>query len=368
MSKFKVPPVSTLLGSTTSNFIRIIRGGRVDPRYYHVVLFSFLITLIGAPFRLWDRFRDKSDQLEEETPVFILGHWRSGTTFLHNLLCQDPRMGYITTYQSLFPHNMHSKWLFKSFVRWKIPKKRPTDNVDLGADLPQEDDFAMANIIPAFYCFFFFPDQYQSYYNRHVSFKEGESYDKDWARAYKKLILKARENTNGERMVLKNPANTARIPQLLEQFPKAKFIHIYRNPVMVYLSTKKFFLTLFPTLQLQTAGDQQIIDLIFELYRKIMTAYLDQHESIPKENLFEMSFEDFEIDPLDNAALIYEKLQLGNWTDTKPHLKKYLEELGDYKKNKYKISKLELDRILAEWGFVFEKFGYEVPTYLEVTQ
>ena len=39
-------------------------------------------------------------------PVFILGHWRSGTTFVHNVLSCDKRFGYCTTYQTVFPHLM----------------------------------------------------------------------------------------------------------------------------------------------------------------------------------------------------------------------------------------------------------------------
>jgi hypothetical protein len=366
MANFKIPPVSTLLGSTTTNFIKVVSMGRVEFRYYHKVLLSFLVTLIGAPFRLYESIRDKFVNIEEKSPVFILGHWRSGTTFLHNLLCQGPDVAYLSTYQSLFPHNVYSKWIFKSFVRWKIPDKRPSDDVKLGADLPQEDDFAMANIIPSFYCFFFFPDQYLQYYNRHVAFTDGSKYANDWLESYHKLILKAKNNVGGKSIVLKNPANTGRVKQLLEQYPNARFIHIYRNPVTIYLSTKKFFLSLFPTVQLQNTTEQQIIDMIFVLYRRLMTDYIDQKKLIPKENLYEVAYEDFETNPLDSVKDIYHKLNFGDWTKAEPYLKKYLGDNRDYKKNKYKISQKELDRLLDEWSFVFDEYHYKVPANLEV--
>jgi hypothetical protein len=38
-------------------------------------------------------------------PVFILGHWRSGTTFLHELMIRDPEHTYFTTYQCFTPHH-----------------------------------------------------------------------------------------------------------------------------------------------------------------------------------------------------------------------------------------------------------------------
>ena len=38
----------------------------------------------------------------EHDPVFILGHWRSGTTFVHNVFSCDKHFGYNTTYQTVF--------------------------------------------------------------------------------------------------------------------------------------------------------------------------------------------------------------------------------------------------------------------------
>ncbi|MCD8529275.1 MAG: sulfotransferase, partial [Chitinophagales bacterium] len=35
-------------------------------------------------------------------PVFILGHWRSGTTHLHYILHHDPQFGTLSNYQSFF--------------------------------------------------------------------------------------------------------------------------------------------------------------------------------------------------------------------------------------------------------------------------
>ena len=210
MGDFRIPPLSTLVGSTLKNYFRVLRTGRAEPRYYHKVVLTFLVGLISNSFIPWERLRENYRSVKIEQPIFILGHWRRGTTLLHNLLCQDDNASFITTYQSIFPHNMHSKWLFKNFVHWKIPDKRPSDDVDLGANLPQEDDFAMSNVVPAFYDFFFFPDQYLEHYTKHVRFSEsGEFFKKEWLEAYDYLIRKGLVNRPGKYPVLKNPANTA---------------------------------------------------------------------------------------------------------------------------------------------------------------
>ncbi len=323
MSDFNIPPISVLLGSTLGNFMRTIRYGKIDHEYFHKVFFTSLICLIASPFHLWEKFKDRKLNSQNESPLFIIGHWRSGTTFLHNLLCQDPNTGYVTTYQSVFPNNMHSKLLFRPFMKWKIPDKRPSDNIKLHVDYPQEDDFALASMLPSFYHMFYFPNAYKALFDETVLFKNRpEKEIQKWKNIYNKLIVKAKANTGGNNVILKNPVNTARINKLLEMYPKARFIHIYRNPVVVYLSTKKFFLELFPTLQLQKSTPKQITNMIFDLYAKIMHAYFDQKALIPPTQLIEISFESFEVEPIKYLEEIYQQLALDDWEEAVPYFSK----------------------------------------------
>jgi len=367
MSEFKIPPISTLLGSTLGNFFGAIRYGRVDPGYYHKVFLTSLICFIASPFHLWEKFKDRKLKKLDNPPIFIIGHWRSGTTFLHNLMCQDPDTGYVTTYQSVFPNNMYSKLLFKPFMRWKIPAKRPGDNIKLHVDYPQEDDFSLSNILPAFYQFFYFPDAYKALFEETVLFKNSSDKEiNNWQDVYNKLIIKARANTGGKNVIMKNPVNTARVNKILKIYPKARFIHIYRNPVVVYLSTKKFFQELIPTLQLQKTSPEQIQNMIFDLYAMLMRAYFDQRSLIPPSQLIEISFESFEKDPMNYLADIYKQLDIGDWQQAAPHFEAYLRDMGGYKKNVYRISKEELVRIKEEWSFTFDELGYEVPEGLEI--
>jgi hypothetical protein len=41
----------------------------------------------------------------DQPPVFIIGHWRSGTTYLHELMHLDSRFVSPTTYQCFAPHH-----------------------------------------------------------------------------------------------------------------------------------------------------------------------------------------------------------------------------------------------------------------------
>jgi len=80
---------------------------------------TFLIILVSTPFRWYEElyyytYVRKSKKTSD--PVFIIGHWRSGTTYLHHVLAADHQMGYVTTYQTVFPHYLYSKSLFLPFM------------------------------------------------------------------------------------------------------------------------------------------------------------------------------------------------------------------------------------------------------------
>jgi hypothetical protein len=86
-------------------------------------------------------------QKVDPAPIFVLGHWRSGTTFLHDLLACDPAHGYPTTYQCFFPnHFLLTGGAVRKWFNVFLPKRRPMDNVPVGVDRPNEDEFAFANL------------------------------------------------------------------------------------------------------------------------------------------------------------------------------------------------------------------------------
>ena len=70
-------------------------------RFWHVVVVGMVVCLIhsilGAIQKLVYGRRIRRTTLRP--PIFILGHWRTGTTLLHELLSLDPRHGYPTSYQ-----------------------------------------------------------------------------------------------------------------------------------------------------------------------------------------------------------------------------------------------------------------------------
>ena len=337
-------------------------------------ILTLLINIINWPFRTYEKlFINKKysrTQIEKE-PIFIIGHWRSGTTHLHNILCQDPQMAYTTTFQSVFPDTLFNKagrFLFEGFARILIPGTRKGDNVTLGTTLPQEEEFALGDKTPiSFYYFWMFPRSLKKFYEQFVRFRNIDTAVIDsWKKDYKLLISKAMKNTGRERFLSKNPPNTARIKVLLEMFPNARFIHIHRNPVEVYLSTHNFFDKMLPHLQLQSIEASVLDDHIFELYKNLMEDYLEQRELIPKGHLVELAFETLETDPKTCIRDIYKDLDLSGHDKSQPYFEAYLNKMKSYQKNKHRITEALMKRIQNEWGFAMKEWGYGVPSHIEI--
>jgi hypothetical protein len=361
MSEFRIPKVSTLIGSKMGNFLKVIREGKPDRKFWYKIFLTGLLVVISSPFHFWEwiRFNRKVRNFQfKEPPVFIIGHWRSGTTFLHNTLCQDPAAGFITTYQGLFPNNLASKWIFKSYMRLKMPDRRPADNMKLDINFPQEDEFAVGNLTTiSYYHFFYFPRYYEKYYERATDFVEGSAQEKIWMKKYRELLIKASLNSGKDRLFIKNPVNTARIRTILKLFPNARFIYIKRNPIEVILSTRRFFHPLMPTLWLHSVNEKFIDQMIFETYRKLMDIYERDKGLIPANQLIEIEYNEFTDSPLSHLKEIHETL-LQEPVDPKIETyKKYLSGLDRRKGKKYEISEQTYLEIKSQIGDYLKNYN-----------
>jgi hypothetical protein len=175
-----------------------------------------------------------------------------------------------------------------------MPKKRRQDNFKLGPDLPGEEDFAIANMCQlSYYHGLAFPKR-RNYYLRYLTFHEvSEKEIKKWKKTYLFYIKKLTYATEGKRLVLKNPPNTARVKLLLELFPNAKFVHIYRNPYDVYPSTIKMYNNLVPPFFLQKPDVFTAESIVLDVYDEIHQKYFSEKHLIPEGNLVEIRYEIF---------------------------------------------------------------------------
>jgi hypothetical protein len=323
-------PVSILIGSSPANILRVTRGYRIDIRYYLKFLLSFLISLIFEVMNLAERLVEKrilKDVAAEEPPIFVIGFWRSGTTLLHSMLCQDKRAGYVTTFQGVFPNLVltQKKWL-KKFTNAFLPKDRPFDGYAMDMDFPQEEDFAMMSLQPrSIYKMFYFPKDCNDIYKKELHFEDlPQAERKLWNKKYLSLIQKAMKNTGGVRFISKNPCNIFRIKTLTELYPDARFIFIYRNPYSVVESLYRFANEVLPGSELQHLDGGIPREYFARLYKDALHEYLNVRETIKPGNLIEIRYEDFKKQPIEFIRNIYRQFNMPDLQEALAGMELYL--------------------------------------------
>ena len=358
-------PVNNMVGADLKTFDEIVDPAMVDDRFRTRYRCTRAVASLFDPLTRIDekRYRKRLASLPlDDAPVFILGHWRSGTTYVHNLLSQDRNFGYNTTYQTVFPHFMlWGQPFLKFWMHVFMPKKRATDGVRLDVDLPQEEEFGLVNMMPyTFYNFWFLPHKTLEYSDKYLLFNNADEETKRiFKDRFEKLIRVSLWNTKGKKFLSKNPPHTGRIPLILEMFPNAKFIYLMRNPYTVFRSTKSFFTETIKPLQFQEPTPQEMESNILKVYADLYHKYEKDKALIPEGNLIEMRFEDIESDPLGSVEKIYKTLSLEGFEANKANFERYIRAQKSHKKNAYRYDEATRKAVEENWGFALDDWGYE---------
>ena len=364
--EFNKLPINTLVGADWDTFKKITAGRDIDNGYKGKYrLTKTVCALLSTLKPLQDRRYRKllADKPLENDPVFILGHWRSGTTFVHNVFSCDKHFGYNTTYQTVFPHlMMFGQAFFKKNMSWLMPDKRPTDNMELAVDLPQEEEFALANMMPyTYYNFWFLPKYMHEYCDKYLTFEKITPEELNvFEETFTKLIKISLWNTGGTQFLSKNPPHTGRVKELVKMFPNAKFIYLMRNPYTVFESTRSFFTNTIQPLKLEDISNEELERNILDIYTKLYKRYEADKHLIPEGNLVEVKFEDFEANASDLTKEIYQKLSILGYDDAKDAIEKYLGKKKGYKKNAYKYEERTVKLVEDNWDFALNDWGYKL--------
>ncbi len=327
-------------------------------RLGYLMILGIFNSLYGGCERLFNT-RDIENAHIVGPPVFILGHWRSGTTHLHNLFSVDPNFACPTAYQALFPHHFVFSQAGGALFNMLAPEKRPMDNVRFYAGAPHEDEFALAgHSLVSPYMRVLFP-RVEGNGDCALDPKAlaPEALER-WKRSFE-LFLKKLSLSEGKRIVFKSPPHTGRISLLLEMFPDAKFIHIVRNPYTVYASTHRLWAKSLAYAHLQIPSAALVDATILSWYNELFQLYERDRGLIPEGSLYEVKFEDLEKRPKEIMAEAYSSLHLGDFETVQPHLVNYLASVMGYKKNRHALSAGDCEKVKTHWKASFERYGYE---------
>lgn len=354
-----------LAGITLFDWLSLLaeNGFRISPQYLGKAAFLTASSLCSTTCRLIENavYYRQLARHQTSDPLFILGSWRSGTTYLHNLVCLDDNFISPNLYQTMYPHSflVSESWLRPALDLF-VPKKRFMDNMEMGLREPAEDEMALAILsLRSNMLSWAFPRN-AGRYDQFLDFRDATEMDRQiWKHQLEQFVRKFTLR-NGKHPLLKSPNHTARIRMILELYPRARFIHIRRNPFEVYRSLVHMASQVIPVWGLQTYPVETISDMVIDTYRRLYDAYFEQVPLIPAGQLHEIAYEDLIRSPLPVLEATYHALNLGDFDLRRAAIQNYLAARSSYQRNKHvEIPAAVGEQLRVQWRQSFETWGYE---------
>jgi hypothetical protein len=293
-------------------------------------------------------------------PTFIVGHWRTGTTLLHELLALDPANRCPTTYESLSPCHflVSDRWLRPALAA-ALPKTRPMDAMRVSFDLPQEDEVALALLgCPSTFLSVAFPDRPpqdpESLALDGLAPAALARWEATWL-AFLKALLVRRPG----RLVLKSPQHTFRVPHILRLFPEARFIYLVRDPFAVFPSTVHFWASMAGAHAIQARPPADLEETVLETFRRMHDRFEATRSLIPAGRLVELRYEDLAADPAAAIRVVYAGC---GWPDVEavlPAVARYAKRTRSYRPNEFPtLPPARVAAIRDRWRPYFLRHGY----------
>lgn len=355
-------------GCSLPAFLRLLWKNRfaVHPRFLYMPAVMTTIGLFNSALQIVQEswYGSRLDRTPiREPPLFIIGHWRTGTTLLHELLALDPRFGYPTTYHCFAPHHfLLTEGLADLCLRWMLPSRRPMDNMAVGWGRPQEDEFAMCMLgQPSPYLTIAFPNHPPMDWAA-LDLEDLPQGDKEaWKRAFVGFLQRVTFR-DPRRLILKSPTHSCRIPVLLELFPQAQFLHIVRNPYVVFVSTVKLWQTLYRTHGLQVPHFRGLEEQVFATFSHLYKRIEEGRSLVPPGNFLELKYENLIAQPIEVMQTVYETFRLGGFDMARPRLEAFLQQQAGYQTNRFSPLEDPLkEEIGRRWRAVIDRYGYAPP-------
>ncbi len=356
-----------LCGADIATLIRVLcANGGVAPWALPQAALALAAAVARLPASLAERAwvaRKLRRAGEMPPPVFIVGHWRSGTTHLFNILAQHD-FAYVSPLAAGMPwDSMGLVAALRPLLERMVPRDRMIDDIPVTPRSPQEDEIPLANMSPvSFYHAIYFPKRFAANFERGVFFESCTRAEiRGWAEIFAYFSRKTWLAGGGRPLLVKNPVHTARIPAIREIWPDAKFIHCVRNPYEVFASMRNYYDKLLPALALQPHDALPVDRVVLDGYCRLMDRFIADRPSIPDGNFHEIRYERLSARPMEEVAALYDTLGLDGFAEAEPAFRRYLDGVRDYRRNRYDDPAEDRARVEEAWRRFIEHWGYAPP-------
>lgn len=303
----------------------------------------------------------------KKDPIFIIGHWRSGTTYLQNLLSRDKQFGWCDPVSTTtFCNSYLLKPLLAKIQGGVLKDARPMDNMEYKLDLPMEDVFAL-NLISnhSIIHLLAFPQNFRHYLQESFIDELPEKSQIEWVKATKYVLNKISIRNDGKQLILKSPDHTCHVGHLLKMYPDAKFVNIHRDPYVTIMSTINMFKKQMdlirlndPPVNLEIFLEDAIVDLFGHMYSKLFE--LMDNGAFKENNIVDVPYDQLSAEPEETLKMIYDRLELEGFEDALPNFREHIASVSGYVKNKFELGDRLRDKVNTKLGFYFERYGYEM--------
>ena len=328
--------------------------------------------IVGAvaarhPFSLGERLylKDRLPSIEEmPAPVFILGHWRSGTTHLYNTMCKSGEWGFVPPVATGLPWDLFGiARAFRPLLDKALPEHRYIDNIPVTPESPQEDEIAIANMSPlSFYHAIYFPRAFSELLNRGLFFDGCSAAEIDaWRERFVYFLRKLYLHQGEKPLLIKNPVYTGRLAMLREMFPGAKYIHIHRNPFDVFISMRNFYRKLLAEFALQSYDHVDIDEAVLSTYDRMMAAFERDRAGLGEEQLIELPYGALDADALGFLREVYARLGLPGFDRAAASFEAYIGSVKSFRKNDFAYSSADARKVEARLERWLDKWRYRRP-------
>ena len=338
-------------------FLRMARqNGPIPPRRWPRLALYVLRHLGFAPLRAFETRRHAARIAGHRfpaPPIFVVGHWRSGTTLLQTLLAVDPRHTTNTVYRAVFPGTCIATEGWLKPVLGALARALRLDyeiqRAKLDFDLVAEADVALCLLgSPGAYSWgHLYPEHFERWLERCVLDPTDAERDR-WRAHHDFLLRKLSYIDGGKRVVSKTPGDMGRLPALLRQYPDARFVYIRRDPIAVFHSNRYLWDVIHRRIALQTLPPERLDAVIIRTRQRLFEAYARDRTTIPPGQLVEVDCADLRADPLATLDRIYSALDLGDLP--RGALQRHLDAQPPYVGGTYDTPPALAERLKAAWG------------------
>jgi hypothetical protein len=141
-------------------------------------------------------------------------------------------------------------------------------------------------------------------------------------------------------------------------FPDARFLHIVRDPYVVFPSTVNLWKSLTSRQCVQTPPTTGIEEKVFRDFRVIYDRLEEARPLFKPGRFHEVRYEELVKNPLVEMERVYTALELDGFDKACPLVEQYLRQTDGYETNKYTITDAQRAEITRRWGDVIRRYGY----------